>query len=86
MDDFEVGSNKERDGDEKGMMYDRSARASTNTSMSEFDKDGEGEANEYGKGGVKERGDERGVNYHDYVRDTGMLSHALAPESPPAMS
>lgn len=67
MDDIEVGSKKEQDGDEKGMMYDRSARASTNTSMSEFDKDGEGEASEHGNGGVKERGDKRRVDYHDYV-------------------
>jgi hypothetical protein len=45
--------------------YDRSASASTNTSISER---GEGEASERRKGNERERDDERGADYYDYVR------------------
>jgi hypothetical protein len=78
MDSIEIGSEKERDRDKRGMMYDRRASTSMRTGISELDEDDEGK---HGKGNGREREDEKECVIVNICDDTGM-----APESPLAVS
>ena len=49
-------------------MYDRSASASMNTSISELVQDVKDKASERGNGNGREREDEKEVDYNGYVR------------------
>jgi hypothetical protein len=51
-----------------GQVYNWSASASTNTSISKLVEDVEDKASEHGKGNGREREDEKEVDYNGYVR------------------